>query len=270
MIDTLITKIVEQEAPSNDVAVLMSGGVDSLTCAFAAQRLGKKVHTYTMFVNGQENSDSKASRHAAEIFGWDHHEINVPVDNIRDDFLRLMSYYDCKKKTHVECTFPFLYVYPHIKEKHVLSGVAADGWYGVSKRANIHFKHTKELFDKFRTDYFGASNPAGIRQQEQLCEEIEANLVAPYVRESVKEWMMQYDHDFFNKPYQKAPIIEAFPEFNRLTKNRKHANLQLVAGIPEYFETLLEDKQLNFKNRGRTMDLVRDYIGYHQNNSLFA
>ena len=270
MIDNIITKIVEDEAPGKDVAVLMSGGVDSLTCAFSAMRLGKNVHTYTMYVNGQETVDSLAAKEAAEIYGWDHHEIDVPVNNVKDDFLRLMRYYDCKKKTHVECTFPFLYVYPHIKEKHVLSGVAADGWYGVSKRANIHFKHTKELFDKFRNDYFGAENPAGILQQEQLCEEIEANLVAPYVRESVKEWMMQYDHNFFNKPYQKAPIIEAYEEFEKLPKKRKHANLQLVAGIPEYFEQLLEDKELNYRNRGRTMDLVRDYVNYSATPSLFA
>ena len=271
MIDDLITKIVEDEAPGKDVAVLMSGGVDSLTCAFSAMRLGKNVHTYTMYVNGQETADSLAAKEAAEIYGWDHHEIDVPVNNVKDDFLRLMRYYDCKKKTHVECTFPFLYVYPHIKEKHVLSGVAADGWYGVSKRANIHFKHTKELFDKFRNDYFGAENPAGIRQQEQLCEEIEANLIAPYVgHKDVCDWMMDHDHDFFNKPYQKAPIIEAYKEFEKLPKKRKHANLQLVAGIPEYFEQLLEDKELNYRNRGRTMDLVRDYVNYSATPSLFA
>jgi hypothetical protein len=81
---------------------------------------------------------------------------------------------------------------------------------------------------------------------------------------------MQYDHDFFNKPYQKAPIIEAYEEFKELPKNRKHANLQLVAGIPEHFEKLLEDKNLNFKNRGRTMDLVRDYVNYTQTPSLFT
>jgi asparagine synthetase B (glutamine-hydrolysing) len=269
MIDKIITDIIEKEAPSDDVAVLMSGGIDSMTCAFSAQRLGKTVHTYTMKVNGVDNDDNLTARLAAETYGWDHQEIDVPITNLKDDFLRLMRYYDCKKKTHVECTFPFLYVYPKIKEAHVISGVAADGWYGVSKKANMHYKHTKELFDEFRTQYFGAPNPAGILQQEQLAEEIEANLVAPYVRESVKNWMMQYDHDFFNKPFQKAPIVEAYPEFQKMPRRRRHANLQLVAGIPEYFEQLLEDKELNYRNRIRTMDLVRDYVGYEKN-SLFA
>ena len=265
-IDNLIVDIIREQAPSDEVAVLMSGGVDSLTCAFAATRIGKKVNCYTMYVDGKETPDSITSVAAAKTFGWDIKLIDVPVKNIKDDFKKLIRSYDCVKKTQVECTFPFLYVYPHIKEKHIISGVAADGWYGVSKRACIHYKHTKELFDEFRNNYFGSSNPAGVRQQEQLSKEIDANLISPYLDDKVGKWMMQHDWDFFNKPFQKANIIKAFPEFKTFGKNRKHANLQLVAGIPEYFEQLLNDKKLNFRNRKRVMDLIRDWVKVPENN----
>ena len=60
MIDKLITQIVKEEAPSKDVAVLMSGGVDSLTCAFSAQRLGKNVHTYTTALRRNKRQKSLA------------------------------------------------------------------------------------------------------------------------------------------------------------------------------------------------------------------
>lgn len=259
MIDKIIETIIQEQAPSNEVAVLMSGGVDSLTCAFAAQRLNKTVKCYTMIVNGTPTKDSINAELACKTYGWNLKLIDVPIKNIKEDFVRLVNDYNCKKKTQVECTFPFLYVYPEIKEKHVISGVAADGWYGVSKKACMHFKHPKELFDQFRKDYFSANNPAGVRQQEQLAKEIGANLIAPYLDKRVEAWMMQYDWNFFNKPFQKAPIVNAFPEFKKL-KVRKHANLQLVSGIPEHFERLLEDKELNFNNRKRTMDLVRDWV----------
>ena len=265
MIDKILTDYIEAKAPGKDVAVLMSGGIDSLTLAFAAKRLGKTVHAYTFFVNGRGTEDSMNAVIAGKMFGWETTLVDVPVNNLKDDFLRLVRYYDCKKKTQVECTFPFLYVYPKIKEKYILSGVAADGWYGVSKKACMHFKYPKSKFDEFRTGYFGAENPAGVRQQEQLSEEIEATLVAPYLSDEVRSWMMEYDWDFFNKPFQKAPIVEAFPEFANI-KRRRHANLQLVAGIPQYFEALLEDKELNFNNRSRMMDLVRDYQGAPQQN----
>jgi len=258
-IDDIIVDIVERQSQGIDeVAVLLSAGTDSITCALAAHRLGKKVTGYSMYVNGKQTSDSLGAKDVAEHFGWDFVGVNVPVDNIADDFFTLINRYGCKKKTQVECTFPFLYVYPKIEQKVVLSGVAADGWYGVSKRANIHFKHTKELFDKFRTDYFGAENPAGVLQQRQLAEEYGMKLIAPYLEPEVADWMMQHDWDFFNKPSQKAPIHEAFSEIKQI-KRRKHENLQLVAGIPDYFEKLLDNKSINLYNRQRVMDLVRDW-----------
>jgi len=257
-IDEIIVDYIDRETDEDHVAVLLSAGTDSITCGLAAQRLGKKVTGYSMYVNGKQTTDSLGARDVAEHFGWDFVPVDVPVDNIEEDFFTLINKYHCKKKTQVECTFPFLYVYPKIKEKVVLSGVAADGWYGVSKRANIHFKHTKELFDQFRNDYFGAENPAGIRQQEYLAQAYRMKILAPYLNSDVAAWMMLHDHDFFNKPYQKAPIHEAFHEIKGI-KRRKHENLQLIAGIPEYFEKLLDNPDINLYNRQRTMDLVRDW-----------
>ena len=251
-------KIVDEQSTENHVAVLLSAGTDSITCALAAHRLGKKVTGYSMFVNGQQTSDSLGAKDVADHFGWGFFPIDVPVNNLVEDFKTLVFEYGCKKKTQVECTYPFLYVYPQIQEKEVLSGVAADGWYGVSKRANIHFKHTKELFDGFRNNYFGAANPAGVLQQRQLATEHGMKLIAPYLEPEVAAWMMQHDWDFFNKPFQKAPIHDAFPEFKDIKRHR-HENLQLIAGIPEYFEKLLDNRELNVYNRDRVMDLVHDW-----------
>ncbi len=268
MIDKIITNIVDQEAPDQTVAVLMSGGTDSLTVAAAAHRLNKKLNCYTFRVDGKDSDDSIYAEKACKHFGWNFKLIDVPVNNIENDFFTLIKKYECKKKTHVECTFPFLYVYPHIKEKYILTGWAADGYYGVSKRANIHFKHTKELMNKFRQGYFGKldettqkfipGNPVGIKQQMLLAKSVDSILVAPYVDKKVWDWMIQYDWDFFNKPYQKAPLFDAFPELLEI-KRRNHLNLQLAAGIPNYFEKLLDNKKINIYNRSRIMDLVRDW-----------
>ena len=268
MIDKIITNIVDQEAPDQTVAVLMSGGTDSLTVAAAAHRLNKKLNCYTFRVDGKDSDDSIYAEKACKHFGCNFKLIDVPVNNIENDFFTLIKKYECKKKTHVECTFPFLYVYPHIKEKYILTGWAADGYYGVSKRANIHFKHTKELMNKFRQGYFGKldettqkfipGNPVGIKQQMLLAKSVDSILVAPYVDKKVWDWMIQYDWDFFNKPYQKAPLFDAFPELLEI-KRRNHLNLQLAAGIPNYFEKLLDNKKINVYNRSRIMDLVRDW-----------
>ena len=267
-LNKIISDIIEKEAPDETVAVLMSGGTDSLSIAVAADALGKNLNCYTFRIEGEDSPDSIASQKACEYFNWNLNIIDVPVDNIEKDFFTLIEKYECKKKTHVECTFPFLYVYPQIKEKYILTGWAADGYYGVSKRANLHFKHTKELIDEFRQGYFGrldettqkftVDNPVGIRQQMLLADNIGSVIVAPYVDKKVWDWMIQFDWNYFNKPYQKAPIFEAFPKLKEI-KRRNHLNLQLAAGIPNYFEKLLDNKEVNIYNRSRIMDLVRDY-----------
>lgn len=258
-ISDIITDIIDEQAPSDEVAVLMSGGVDSLTCAFSAMRLGKTVNSYTIMVDGNESPDSIASDIAAKEFGWNHKLINVPIDNLKEDFITLIKKYNCKSKTQLECSYPFLYLFPHVKEKHVLTGICADSLYGMSKQACIHYKHTKEKFDEYRHMYHNKENPAGVNQLVQFSEEIGANLVSPYYTDDVFNWALQYEWEYFHKPFQKAPIINSYPEFDRLPKKRRHSPLQLTAGIPAVMESLLNDSDINFKNRGRIMDVVRDW-----------
>jgi len=121
-LNKIISDIIEKEAPDETVAVLMSGGTDSLSIAVAADALGKNLNCYTFRIEGKDTSDSIASQKACEHFNWNFNIIDVPVDNIEKDFFTLIEKYECKKKTHVECTFPFLYVYPQIKEKYILTG----------------------------------------------------------------------------------------------------------------------------------------------------
>ena len=74
----------------------------------------------------------------------------------------------------------------------------------------------------------------------------------------VKDYMYQFDWYEMNKPYQKHVVVEAFPEFKEI-KVRKHESLQLAAGVPEIFESLLDNRDINPYNRERIMDLVRDW-----------
>lgn len=258
MIDQILMEIVKEQSKEQDVAVLLSGGIDSISVAFAAHRLGKTLHCYTMYVDGNVSKDAQNAIDTAKEFGWHITVIDVPTNNIANDFKHLVTHYKCEKKTQLECTWPFLYVYPSIKEKELLTGWGADGWYGVSKRACMHYKEPKEKFDEFRINYFAASNPVGVRQQEQLCREHNIKFIAPYFDDRVRDYMMKYDWYEMNKPIQKVKVVNAFPEFQR-TKVRRHENLQLAAGVPDYFEKLLDNREINFYNRSRIIDVVRDW-----------
>ena len=258
MIDNILMSIVNEQSKEQNVAVLLSGGIDSISVAFAAHRLEKTLHCYTMHVDGVVSKDAQNAINTANEFGWNITVIDVPTTNLVNDFKHLVQHYNCQKKTQLECTWPFLYVYPKIKEKELLTGWGADGWYGVSKKACMHYKEPKEKFDEFRRAYFDAPNPVGVRQQEQLCREHNIKFIAPYFEPRVEQYMMQYDWYEMNKPIQKVKVVEAFPEFKR-TKVRRHENLQLAAGVPDHFEKLLDNPEINLYNRNRVIDLVRDW-----------
>lgn len=245
------------------VALLFSGGVDSATVGFAAEDAGCDVHAYTFALEGTPSKDALAAETFARRLGWPLTRIDVPTDleTVRSDFLVLAERYGCRKKTQFECTWPFLYLYPEIEETVVGSGVAADGHYGLSKKAMIHFRTPKSAFDGFRTDYFSSPNPAGVRQQEQLAGEYGKTFLAPYLERAVFDYFSRMSWSAINRPFQKYAVVREYPEkFGRGggIERRKHANLQLVAGIPDVFERLLET-DLNAKSRTRVLDLCRDH-----------
>ena len=113
MIDKLLENEISKVSDSDKCAVLLSGGVDSISVAFAAQRLGKTIHAYSFCLDTHESYDYMKAKEIAEICKWEFTGIKVPTNNLVEDFHRLVKL-DCRKKTHFECVYPFLYVYPEI------------------------------------------------------------------------------------------------------------------------------------------------------------
>ena len=270
-IDQILTQHIHDNVPDNEVALLLSGGVDSISVGFSAHRLGKKVTAYSFKTDLHDSYDYSKAEEVADKMGWNFVGTTIPTDNLKEDFFLLLDQYDCEKKTHFECTYPFLYIYPKIKEKYVLSGICADGWYGLSKKAMINFKRPKPLFDKFREDYFAVDNPAGVKQQKILCDNNNKIFVHPYLWvDGVSDFYMSKSWDQLNKPIQKNPVRVAFEkEFSHVGKVKTHLNLQLDAKINTVFECLLDDDQINFKARSRIMDICRDWVMRRKTSEIF-
>ncbi len=260
MIDKLLCNELARASNDNKCAILLSGGVDSLSVAFAAQRLGKKLHAYTFRLDGQTSYDSDKAMHAAEVMGWKCTVADIRTDRLEEDFIYLAQHIKCVKKTHFECCFPFLHLYPQIDEYDVLSGWAADGYYGISKKAVLHYSQTKEKLDEFRDAYFSDGARAGYNWHNRIAEMHGKKFITPYLSQPVKDFFYSMDWLQLNKPYQKHHVVEAFkPEFDRIGKVKKHINLQLGGGVDILFESLLYNPRINFNDRRRVMDICRDW-----------
>ena len=126
MIDKLLCEHISKNVLDKDVAVLLSGGVDSISVAFAADRLEKNIHGYSFRLDKSTNYDFDKAKQICEEMDWQFTGIIIDTSNLEKDWNRLVEL-GCERKTHYECVYPFLYVYPKIKETYVLSGWAADG-----------------------------------------------------------------------------------------------------------------------------------------------
>jgi len=260
-IDKLLQTEIEKQSSDKEVAVLLSGGVDSLSVAFAAQRLGKTINAYTFHLKGQPSYDSIKAQQISIKNNWYCRVIEVPTDNLEEDFIYLAKEIKCVKKTHFECCYPFIHLYPQIKEREVLSGWAADGYYGISKKAILHYGpgKPKSKFDEFRNTYFDKQNQAGYIWHNRVAEMNNKKFITPYLTENVKQYFYNMSWLKLNKPTQKHHVRKAFKKEFMNTGVKKHINLQLGSGVDKLFETLLNNKKINTNNRKRVMDICRDW-----------
>tara|TARA_Y100001972_G_C7587983_1_gene294801 strand:+ start:80 stop:877 length:798 start_codon:yes stop_codon:yes gene_type:complete len=260
-IDKIIENIIAKEVPENEVAVLLSGGVDSLSVACAANRLNKKITAYTFHIEDHISYDSKKAEEASKKFNWDFNLTVIPKASLTDDFKTLAFKYGCKKKTQFENTYAYMHMFPKIKQKYILMGMGVDIWYGSSKKVALHFKEPKEKFDDFRKSYFNQKVPSDLMTLFKLEKEYNKKIVLPYTwQKEVEDFFYPLDWKTLNKGKNKKIIREAFSEeFKQIEPIQKHTNMQLGAKVDKLFETLLTHNKINYKNRKRVMDICRDW-----------
>ena len=275
-IGQIITDIVDKEVLDKDVALFLGAGTDACSLGIAAKRLGKNVHGYTFQIDDNQTFDSKHAEEICKKMGWKWTLVKVPSANLKKDFITLAEKYHCRKKTHFECGWPFLYVYPVVEEKYIMAAHMADAhWFNhknlriknicgpKSKKSDLDAQRRKywiPLVTEGRKSLNAVYNPAGWWQHLLLCDEYEKEMCNPYEKKEVFDFYMQYDWCQIMQPYEKHQVIEAFQTEFDLIGHRRHLNLQLAGRIPDVFETvLLTDKKINFNNRKRTMDLCRDW-----------
>jgi len=283
MVKKYLQNHIKDNTPDEEVAVLLSGGVDSISVALSAHSVGKKVIPYTFHLINKPSYDSQTAKTVSDMMGWKLNTIEVPTENLVDDWYKLVKL-GCKKKTHFECVFPFLYIYPEIKEKYVLTGWGADGYFGVSKKAMMRYSNDKKwdnytkyckehnqkqlTFNEFREAYFSENECAGLKWHNFVVAKYNKIHITPYLDKKVKTYLMKKDWQELNKPRQKEIIRKDFTKLKKFGIIKEHQNLHLGSEVDKLFKTLLNNPTINFKERKRMMDVSRDWYEKEKNGIL--
>lgn len=225
-----------------DVAVMLSGGVDSSSILFSLLEAGKNVTAYTFVLEGHKSTDFTSSKKVCETFEIPFVPVYLPtnVKTIEKDVRNLIVNRGLSKKTDIECTWAMKYAMREVKEKVIVTGHGADGHFGLSKRAMIHHSHSLEALNEFRDKTFNNPNYAQKLTLQEIAKENKQEIVFPYLEKEMRKIFHNKSWEELNKPKQKNPIVESFPEYFEKIKIRKHTVFQLGdSKIAENFQQLV-------------------------------
>lgn len=227
------------------VALLLSGGVGSAALLFALLRLGKTVTAYTFTMEGHVSSDFSRGRKTAALFGVEFVPVFLPRDltRLKEDMLWIARTGVAKKKTDFECSWPMLYAYRAVAERGeraLIAGMGDDCHFCISKRGLMHFAHNGKI-DEFRRKLYANAGYAQRPMHELLARQYGLTLSLPYLSPEMKAAFLGSTWEEVNKPKQKQPILDAFPEEFRRVRPYPHINLQLGdSGIAAHCASLLK------------------------------
>ena len=213
-----------------DFAISTSGGIDSSSIVASAVDLGLKPKIISFSMEDRISSDMQAAKRLAAYFELDFLPIFLPIDHdkILED-VRWIVKAGARKKTAIECLFPFLYVLRQLEKfgiRNLVTGSAADGHFALSKKAMIHWKEPKELFQQFRTNYFANPDAAQVATLTHIGKKFSVRIMAPYFHDEMFKLFVDKSWSQLNKPRQKEAIRKHFPELDKFNI-KIHTNLQL-------------------------------------------
>ena len=240
-----------EEYKNESVALLFSGGMDSLSLLLSCLDVGIKPTLYSFKIENIDSDDIKASRRIASIYGLELVEVEIKqdIEKLIEDIKYIVKKYQVKKKTQIQCIQPFLYLAKEIKEGIVLSGLCADDVLGTSRKMQVNGRNNKEVFYQMRLEKHKDLKSSSYCYIKQIFDEVGKQFVAPYKdNQELVDYFLSKGLNELHKPKLKQKTYENYKD--DIDKNklyRKNSSLQVNSGLREWHEELLKT-DINIKN----------------------
>lgn len=222
--------------------ILLSGGLDSHAVLFTLLDLGHRdITIYSARMETHESRDFAAAKHTAEVFDLPFKPLILKTDMqaLKRDLCRNVKDIRIDGKVHMEAFWVYRKIIDHSKAKYIASGLAADLYFTLTKKACMHFR---DIPDVYR--FAGWKKLIGRESQTARMKE--------YARKKDKEWLSpwvttrmldEFTHttwDTCNQPRQKEPVRQQFAEYLDKVRIFSHTDMHKGdSGIAANFEQLL-------------------------------
>jgi hypothetical protein len=252
---------VHARSSASAVALLLSGGLDSLVVGITCQEVGKSVTAYTYELDGIPSTERPAAEAVARHMGWPLRIVRVPTAGLKWAFLRLAIELACSKKTQFEVTYPIAHMIPEIFETDIFTGWNFDDHYGNTredilemlrlKRSGMLDAELKAFFDESRALKYAKSDspdsPDTFWFADRIAKAHGKRLIDPSTGAPVRRHFRQFTHDQLS-PIEKPLVRAEYADvLQRLPAGiiAKGVKLQKGGGVSELFETLIDEPMIN-------------------------
>lgn len=257
----LLREAVSKCSKDSECSILLSGGIDSLSVAIAAQEAGKLLQAVTYELKGYRSKDREKAEVIARYLGIPLDVVTVPIAQLTAEFKRLAIEFRCRTKVHFEVGYALVRVLEACRHRHVLTGFNADDHYANSrepllhqarlKREGVSATERKRVFDEYRAKSFAAVlNPHSSDSwpfAKRTASHFGKELLDPYLDPAILQFFERFSHDELSS-MEKPVVRDAFAyRLKDLPHNTiaKGVRLQIGGGVNELFETLLADPDIN-------------------------
>lgn len=251
------------------VACLLSGGVDSNMCLFAALEAGLTPTVYTFMLDGIESRDFRTARRTADALGLEFVPVilSTDIEELREHvwnvYHKFLPEFKVGKST-VECTWPIARTLDVINEPYWLLGFGGDPPYcSMRKQKKAYLAGD---YEKMLTTYYSyLHNDLQLQYHDKYLASIKkkSQRVAPLNDKAMLKIFKGFDP--FNKthcPTQKAVSRAAFWDyFSHIRIYGQQGFQKGDTGIADHFEGLMDtDWQLT----GKTVVSIYNRVQYSE------
>lgn len=243
----IFNRRIEEVDPQKDSALALSGGTDSATVLFSMLDTGRKPKCYTFHMSGITSVDLLSARNLCKDFGLELVEISVPstVDEMYEDIKKVLPHCEYVKKTIVQCMIPWMYIYPAMSERKIITGIGGDDLYCTQRKLQVLYHNGGDSsVDQYRKCYsddlkFSAANIA------RLASYYGKENVDFYNSKEIFSWMKQFSLGAINRPYMKYPSVIAYMDYYNLGnyyRDQTEHSYQINSKLRDCHDMLLRSK----------------------------
>ena len=226
--------LLENSQASGSCGVLLSNGVDSNSILASLLRNDIKPTVYSFHVAGHYSTDFRYAARIAKKLNLDFFEVEILLDieSIIEDVRWAIHYLGFRKKADIECSIPVKHIIDKAKQvgtKNLFSGAFGDHYFGTTRKCYVTAHSGNNLDDptwlnKYRNDSLTDLTMSQTSRLARYAEPFGITVHAPYNDLRLIQVFHNASWRSINKPKQKLPVRDAFPEmeilWNKLTFNK--------------------------------------------------